>query len=38
MVKYEATLAKLTAKLAGKVSRNNKNHIAYVKPPAWKGN
>merc|ERR1711871_1756262 len=37
MKKYEATLAALTAKLAGKVSRHNKKHIAYVKPPAWKG-
>merc|ERR1719331_3151682 len=37
MKKYEATLAALTAKLAGKVSRHNKKHIAYVKPPAWRG-
>merc|ERR1712164_92146 len=37
MKAYEATLAALTAKLAGKVSRHNKKHIAYVKPPAWKG-
>jgi len=37
MKKYEATLAALTAKLAGKVHRNNKKHIAYVKPPAWRG-
>merc|ERR1711959_315963 len=38
MVKYEAVLAKLTAKLAGKVSRFNKKHVAYVKPPQWGGN
>jgi hypothetical protein len=38
MVKYEAVLAKLTAKLAGKVSRFNKKHVAYVKPPQWTGN
>merc|ERR1711881_231143 len=37
MVKYEAVLAKLTAKLAGKVSRFNKKHVAYVKPPQWGG-
>jgi len=37
MKAYEATLAALTAKLAGKVSRHNKKHVAYVKPPAWRG-
>merc|ERR1711881_64928 len=37
MKKYEATLAALTAKLAGKVSRFNKKHVAYVKPPQWGG-
>merc|ERR1739838_57550 len=38
MVKYEAVLAKLTAKLAGKVHKFNKKHVAYVKPPQWTGN
>merc|ERR1719161_1837229 len=38
MVKYEAVLAKLTAKLAGKVHKFNKKKLMMVKPPQWGGN
>merc|ERR1712010_372248 len=38
MAAYEKTLAILTAKLAGKYKKTNKAHVAYVKPPAWRGN
>merc|ERR1712118_370141 len=37
MAAYEKTLAILTAKLAGKYKKTNKAHVAYVKPPAWRG-
>jgi len=37
MVKYEAVLAKLTAKLAGKVHKFNKKKLMMVKPPEWGG-
>merc|ERR1712146_89618 len=37
MVKYEAVLAKLTAKLAGKVHKFNKKKLRWVKPPEWGG-
>jgi len=37
MASYEASLAKLTAKLAGKKVKPVK-HMEYAKPPEWKGN
>merc|ERR1712054_346349 len=37
MVKYEAVLAKRTAKLAGKVHKFNKKKLMMVKPPEWGG-
>merc|ERR1712046_478913 len=35
---YEATLAKLTAKLSGKVKGKHVHQMVYAKPPEWDGN
>merc|ERR1712031_111474 len=37
MAHYEASLAKLTAVLSGKIVKPPKKHIDYVKGKAWKG-
>merc|ERR1712070_305701 len=38
MAHYESTLAKLTAKLSGKVSKPIVKKPVYAKPPEWSGN
>merc|ERR1712159_731363 len=38
MSHYEATLAKLTAKLSGKAHKAMPPHMVYAKAPEWEGN
>merc|ERR1712230_194929 len=38
MAHYESTLAKLTAKLSGKVHKPIVKKPVYAKPPEWSGN
>merc|ERR1711871_1210027 len=37
MAHYESTLAKLTAKLSGKVKGKHVHQMVYAKPPEWSG-